>query len=144
MRSSLASGDGGAAGCTGQPFHLEIAMQQDAPTPGPSLPNPTSPSSSLIFSFTTAERVPSDPRSLPMPHRQQQQAMAVAPNGCVTVRVGTEGEELWRFAVPLGTSSTRALCVAARGGGAGVRLQAPGCHGRRPTPIRRGSGRLRR
>jgi hypothetical protein len=27
--SSLASGDGGAAGCTGQPFHLETAVQQE-------------------------------------------------------------------------------------------------------------------
>uniref|UniRef100_A0A0A9DEN5 Auxin-responsive protein SAUR32 n=1 Tax=Arundo donax TaxID=35708 RepID=A0A0A9DEN5_ARUDO len=33
---------------------------------------------------------------------QQQQAMAVAPKGCVTVRVGAEGEEQRRFAVPLG------------------------------------------
>jgi SAUR family protein len=33
-----------------------------------------------------------------MPHRE----MAVAPKGCVTVRVGAEGEEQRRFAVPLG------------------------------------------
>jgi SAUR family protein len=32
-----------------------------------------------------------------MPHRQQG-----APKGCVTVRVGAEGEEQRRFAVPLG------------------------------------------
>lgn len=37
-------------------------------------------------------------------HHQQQQmaAAAVAPKGCVTVRVGLEGEEQRRFAVPLG------------------------------------------
>ncbi|XP_062201374.1 auxin-responsive protein SAUR32-like [Phragmites australis] len=34
--------------------------------------------------------------------QQQQQGMAVAPKGCVTVRVGAEGEEQRRFAVPLG------------------------------------------
>lgn len=35
-----------------------------------------------------------------MPHRQQ--TMVAAPKGCVTVRVGAEGEEQRRFAVPLG------------------------------------------
>ena len=38
-------------------------------------------------------------------HHQQQQQMApaaVAPKGCVTVRVGADGEEQRRFAVPLG------------------------------------------
>lgn len=35
-------------------------------------------------------------------HQQQQQLAAVAPKGCVTVRVGLEGEEQRRFAVPLG------------------------------------------
>jgi SAUR family protein len=35
-----------------------------------------------------------------MPHRQQM--MMVAPKGCVTVRVGAEGEEQRLFAVPLG------------------------------------------
>ncbi|CAL4925847.1 unnamed protein product [Urochloa decumbens] len=33
---------------------------------------------------------------------QQQQMVPVAPKGCVTVRVGAEGEEQRRFAVPLG------------------------------------------
>jgi hypothetical protein len=58
--------------------------------------------------------------------------MAVAPKECVTVRVGTEGEELWQFAMPLGTSSTRSLCGCSRrqSGRAGVRLQASGRHGR--------------
>ena len=36
-------------------------------------------------------------------HQQQQMApAAVAPKGCVTVRVGADGEEQCRFAVPLG------------------------------------------
>ncbi|XP_040384292.1 auxin-responsive protein SAUR32-like [Oryza brachyantha] len=38
-------------------------------------------------------------------HQQQQgqgQGAAVAPKGCVTVRVGADGEEQRRFAVPLG------------------------------------------
>ncbi|XP_004982635.1 auxin-responsive protein SAUR32 [Setaria italica] len=34
--------------------------------------------------------------------QQQQQMVPVAPKGCVTVRVGAEGEEQRRFAVPLG------------------------------------------
>uniref|UniRef100_A0A0D9XLF7 Auxin-responsive protein SAUR32 n=1 Tax=Leersia perrieri TaxID=77586 RepID=A0A0D9XLF7_9ORYZ len=34
--------------------------------------------------------------------QQQQQMGVVAPKGCVTVRVGAEGEEQRRFAVPLG------------------------------------------
>lgn len=33
---------------------------------------------------------------------QQQQMATVAPKGCVTVRVGLQGEEQRRFAVPLG------------------------------------------
>lgn len=35
-------------------------------------------------------------------HQQQQQQQMAAPKGCVTVRVGLEGEEQRRFAVPLG------------------------------------------
>lgn len=35
-------------------------------------------------------------------HGKQQQQQAAAPKGCVTVRVGAEGEEQRRFAVPLG------------------------------------------
>ncbi|GJM91206.1 hypothetical protein PR202_ga07560 [Eleusine coracana subsp. coracana] len=34
--------------------------------------------------------------------QQQQQQMVMVPKGCVTVRVGAEGEEQRRFAVPLG------------------------------------------
>ncbi|KAL5224033.1 hypothetical protein ABZP36_010672 [Zizania latifolia] len=34
--------------------------------------------------------------------KQQQGKAAAAPKGCVTVRVGAEGEEQRRFAVPLG------------------------------------------
>jgi hypothetical protein len=39
-----------------------------------------------------------------MPHRlhKADSATMVAPKGCVTVRVGAEGEEQRRFAVPLG------------------------------------------